>query len=92
MADNTQQELSEFKDTLNASRALLVRYQERQKHPPQPHTSNDVVLIVAIDGLLTRLDAADPDTIEPRAIVKLTDDVQEVLKATRQFLQRQSAA
>jgi hypothetical protein len=86
MSDDTKQELADYQKELYAAKQKLI--DQRNPHDgARPHTSQDEVLIIAIDGLLMRLDNTNPSEITLTVLVELVDNIQEVLKSTEHFLQ-----
>ena len=87
MSDDIRQEIDEHKKNLLELRKKIVIYRE-QKSGDRQYTSQDGVLVVAIDGLLMTLGTTDPTKITLESIVKLDDDIQEVVRSSEVFLQR----
>jgi hypothetical protein len=92
MADETKNELAEYQKDLLARKQRLVDYGRRQGSMRLEHAPQDIVLISAIDGILTQLNTADPATILLQEIVSLAENAQTVLASADQFLARREAA
>lgn len=86
MGATTEQELTDYRDRLNTLKTRLTDYGKLQGDIRFEHTCQDSVLLVAIEGLLTKLQDTDSAKVTLNEIVHLADSVTEVIKSAEQFL------
>lgn len=84
----TREELEGYVSDLRVAREKILSYQARKGESQMNHTSQDVVLITAIDGLLGTINATDPISLTLERIVNISDTVGEVLRSVNQFISR----
>ena len=89
MADDTRQELLDYITTLSKLKTRLCEYRKRcDSNINNIHVSPETVYIAAVDGLLVKLNAVNPDAITLDNIVDLADEVTNVIASTEMFINR----
>lgn len=81
----TQDEINGYIDSLEQIKSNLNAYQSKKNRYSLNHTSQDVVLTVAVDGLLDTLKSIDYTKLTLTDIIRISENANEVISSTNRF-------